>query len=166
LRSRPTRRCSRTGASVAALPLASAAERQYRWADVTLPANPTDDEILRIVEDWVSDLERGDYKAAFSRTAHDPYYCWTPDLIRDVVAGYGSPEPHPSGEVFRVTSRATARGRAHYREIDRQVVPPGAIAAVRHDLPLNGEWSDLTATFRVESRADGAALILEEIHVF
>ena len=28
-----TRRCSRTDASVASLPLASAAERQYRWAD-------------------------------------------------------------------------------------------------------------------------------------
>ena len=28
-----TRRCSRTGASVAALPRAPAAERQYRWAD-------------------------------------------------------------------------------------------------------------------------------------
>ena len=28
-----TRRCSRTDASVATLPLASAAERQYRWPD-------------------------------------------------------------------------------------------------------------------------------------
>jgi hypothetical protein len=31
--SRLTRRCRRTGASVAALPLAPTAERQYRWAD-------------------------------------------------------------------------------------------------------------------------------------
>ena len=29
----PTRRCRRTDASVATRPLASAAERQYRWAD-------------------------------------------------------------------------------------------------------------------------------------
>ena len=29
----PTRRCSRTNASVAALPLAFAAKRQYRWTD-------------------------------------------------------------------------------------------------------------------------------------
>jgi hypothetical protein len=133
---------------------------------VTLPRNPTDDEILRVVEDWVGDLERGDYATAFSRTAHDPYYGWTPDLIRDVVAGYGSPQRHPSGEVFRVTSRATASGLARCREIDREVVPPGAIAAVRYDLPLNGKWSDLTATFRVEPRAEGADLVLEEIHVF
>jgi hypothetical protein len=31
-----TRRCSRTGASVAALPLAPAAERLYRWADLAM----------------------------------------------------------------------------------------------------------------------------------
>jgi hypothetical protein len=131
-----------------------------------LPGAPTDDEILRAVEAWVDDLEREDYAGAFFRTSHDPYYCWTPDLIRDVVAGYGSPDPHPTGEVFRVTPRARARGRAHYREVNRRVVPPGAIAAVRYDLPINGEWSDLTATFRVEARPDGAELILEEIHVF
>jgi len=133
---------------------------------VTLPAEPTDDEILRAADDWVDDLERGDYATAFARTVHDPYYGWTPDLIRAVIAGYGLPEPHPSGEVFRVTSRATARGRARYREVDREAVTPGAVAVIRYDLPLNGEWSDLTATFRLESREDGAELILEEIHVF
>jgi len=35
-----------------------------------------------------------------------------------------------------------------------------------YDLPLNGNWSDLTATFRVEARADATELILQEIHVF
>jgi hypothetical protein len=35
LRSRPTGGCTRTGAPVAALPLAPAAERQYRWANWT-----------------------------------------------------------------------------------------------------------------------------------
>ena len=118
------------------------------------------------MEDWVDDLEREDYGAAFSRTGHDSYYRWTPDLMRAVVAGYGLPEPHPSGVVFRVTSRVTAAGKPHHREVDRHNVPPTAIAEVWYDLPLNGEWSDLTATFRVEARADGEELLLEEIHVF
>lgn len=117
------------------------------------------------MEAWVDDLEREDYAAAFSRTGHDTYDRWTPDLMRAVVAGYGLPEPHPSGIVFKVTSRATAAGNPHHRAVDRHNVPRTSIAEVRYDLPLNGEWSDLTATFRVEARADGAELILGEIHV-
>src|SRR6187402_1976693 len=47
-RPRLTRRCSRTAASVAELPLASAAERQYRWADESYM--PSDDSFLRLAD--------------------------------------------------------------------------------------------------------------------
>jgi hypothetical protein len=145
--------------------LAFAAERQYRWADVRLLTNPSDDDILRLVDEWVDDLERGDYATAYARTGHDSYDGWTPDLIRDAVAGYGLPDAHGSGVIFRVTSRAAARGHQHYRAVDREHVPPKSIATVSYDLPLNGEWSDLTARFRVVPAPNGAELILEEIHV-
>jgi hypothetical protein len=34
------------------------------------------------------------------------------------------------------------------------------------DAELNGEWSDLTVTFRVEETSRGTDLVLQEIHVF
>jgi hypothetical protein len=44
--------------------------------------------------------------------------------------------------------------------------PSGAVAEVWFDLPLNGEWSDLTATFGVHRAGDDLVLCLQEIHVF
>lgn len=124
------------------------------------PHNPSDEDILHFVEAWIDDLAGGDYEAAFRRTEHDPYYQWTPDLIRLVVQGYGSPEPYPCGTVFNVTQRATARGGPPQRIVDRDVVRPHSLAEVLYDLPLNGKWSDLTATFRVEQRGEGSAVVL------
>jgi len=148
----------------------AAADIEIQWVqqryctDVHLSPEATDEDILRFVEAWIDDLAAGDYGAAFARIAHDPYYGWTPDLIARAIASYGFPDPHPRGP-FAVTARAEARGRPHNREVDRDARRP-VVARVWHDLPLNGEWSDLTATFRVEQSADGLEVILEEIHVF
>jgi len=127
---------------------------------------PTDAEIIAVVEAWVDDLAREDYNSAYSRTDHDPYYGWTPSLIRAVVEGYGLPEPHRSGEVFKVTDRNTATGNPHYRTVERIEIPDSSLAEVWYDLPLNGEWSDLTATFRVSLRDGRWHIVLEQIHVF
>lgn len=131
-----------------------------------LVADPADEEVLRLVEAWIDALACGDFAGAFAMTRHDAYFQWSPELIRDVVAGYGLPSPHPSGEKFMVTPRAHARGRPADRAVDRDIRPGGALAEVRYSLPLNGEWSDLTATFRLERVSGGCALVLEEIHVF
>ena len=37
--------------------------------------------------------------------------------------------------------------------------------AYDHDLPLNGQWSDLTAQFEFIKRPNGFAVILHDIHV-
>jgi hypothetical protein len=131
-----------------------------------LSASPTDEQIVAFVEAWIDDLARGDYRAAYSRTAHDPYYAWTPDLIRAVIEGYGLPEPRRDGKIFQVTERRSAKGTCHYRTVDRENIPSSVIADVWHDLPLNGEWSDLTATFRIERGESGCVVTLQEIHVF
>ena len=133
---------------------------------MTLPLNTTDDELLGFVEMWIDDLARGDFAGAFARTKHDAYYAWTPELLESVIAGYGLPEPHPSGTHYVVTSRAAARGRAHTRTVEREDASSPIVARLYHDLPLNGEWSDLTASFRVERTPDGLDVILEEIHVY
>ena len=130
-----------------------------------LPAAPGDTQILDLIDAWIADLARGDYACAHARTAHDAYYGWTPALLRAVIEGYGSPEPYADGTVYRVTPAALASGTPQERCVERQD-GGAALAEARHSLPLNGVWSDLTATFRVESTALGSRLVLQEIHVF
>lgn len=132
-----------------------------------LPAAPSDTQILDIIDAWIADLARGDYAGAHARTAHDAYYGWTPALLRAVIEGYGSPQPYADGSVYRVTPAAQAGGAPHERCVERLTGEGGAaLAEARHALPLNGAWSDLTATFRVEGAAPGARLVLQDIHVF
>ena len=133
---------------------------------LVLSAAPSDEEILAAVEVWIDDLAAGDYQAAFDRTAHDPYHAWSADLIRAVVAGYGLPEAHPSGEVFAVSRRTDTPGQPFHRLVDRKAVNQDEIAEVWYDLPLNGAWSDLTATFSVQQCIGHAVLVLHQIHVF
>ena len=130
-----------------------------------LSINSTDEEILNHIEDWVSDLAAEDYESAYKRTKHDPYYEWTPELIKNVINGYGLPEPHPSGETFKVTPVKEAKGEAPRQEVDRGPYDGNKFGYVYYDLPLNGEWSDLTASFRLEKQDKNLVITLEEIHV-
>ena len=131
---------------------------------VRLSANPKDEEILSVIDTWLGALANGDYERAYRVTEHDAYYRWTPRLIEEVVRGYGLKLGDESS-AHRVSRGAATSGGPPRRSIDRQNVPPGVIAFVEHDLPLDGVWSDLTATFRVEPRGTDAVLILEDIHV-
>lgn len=128
-----------------------------------LPLHSTDEHLLRFVDGWVDDLVRGDYAAAFAKTEHYPYYAWTPQLIREVIAGFGHPDPAGTS---RVTSRESASGTQHYREIDRESVPEGGVGLILYDLPIDGAWSDVTATFHMLASSKRLTLVLHGIHLF
>ena len=137
-----------------------------------LPADSTDDLILGVVREWVAMLSSGDYVGAYQMMGHEDRYGWSPDLIRKVIEGYGSPKPHRSGHKFRVSTVDHASGKPAYRKVERFSEPIDlgddviAIADVLHDLPLDGMWSDLTARFQVQTCGNDMILVLEEIHVF
>lgn len=140
---------------------------------LALDATPT--EILKTVEAWVKLLEQEDYQNAYAYTEHDEYYQWTPDLIKEVIYGYGLPELHPSGEIFKITdiNQASTEHRKPSHEVNYYEEPlpyeekeAEIIGQVWYDLPLNGEWSDLTATFQIVRREAHLTLELAEIHVF
>ncbi|CUR47582.1 hypothetical protein BN2364_3141 [Alloalcanivorax xenomutans] len=120
---------------------------------------------MGVVETWVKYLARGDYAGAYALTDHDPYYGWTPELIRKVIAGYGLPMEHADGVVYRVTSPGDAVGSPGEKSVERVSGHERLVGFLYYDLPLNGEWSDLTASFRLESVDDTLNIILEEIHV-
>jgi hypothetical protein len=131
-----------------------------------LPSAPTDDELFSRVEAWIDRLAQGDFEAAFAYTEHDAYYAWTPALLREVIQGYGLPGRNKGQRSYEVTPRLAATGGPRTREVDREAKPAHAIAIVRYNLPLNGAWSDLTSTFRVERRGEESVMVLEEVHVF
>jgi hypothetical protein len=127
---------------------------------------PSDDQILRLIEGWVDLLSCQEYEAAFKLTGHDPYYEWSPELIRKVIEGYGLPEQHPSGNTFRVTNRTAAKGLGPRYSVDRENNKWPTVATAYYELPLNGEWSDLSVTFGIMALIEGYQIVLEEIHVF
>ena len=78
---------------------------------VRLPMPASDADILNVAGDWVLAVARQDYDLAFGMTAQDPYYGWSPELIGQVIEGYGLPDPHPDGP-FQVTDPKSATGRS------------------------------------------------------
>jgi hypothetical protein len=140
----------------------------------TLTVDASDEAILDLVREWVSFIAEGDFESAYQLSAHDQYYGWTPDLMRTVIQNYGSVEPMPSGQKFVVTHiKDTTGGSKPRHEVNRldrtlevQSANSAVVANVWFDLPLNGEWSDLTATFEVQQMDDQLKLVLNDVHVF
>lgn len=130
------------------------------------PAN--DEGVLDLVRTWIELLSNQNYQAAFELTGHDSYYSWTPWLIQKVIKGYGLPD-ESSQEKYEVTSVNDALGgptpRWEVEWFDRTDAD-GRVGEVSADIPLNGSWSDLTATFEIFLRDDRYVLVLNDIHVF
>lgn len=125
-----------------------------------------DAQVLAAVDEWADVLALGDYVRASEMVGHEPGpYRWTADLMERTINGYGFPSPHPSGEVFVVTPRQLASGRQHYREVDRQSGLEPDLLEVLYDLPLNDQWSDLTAMFRLRPTEDAHRLVLTQLRV-
>ncbi|HEY1341314.1 MAG TPA: hypothetical protein VGF59_27580 [Bryobacteraceae bacterium] len=125
-----------------------------------LPPDAADSQILDAVRAWVVALAAEDYAGALVLVEAGPH--WTPELLRTVIANYGSIEPMRDGSTYRVTPPGSARGGPPPRHA---VARAGDRISVWFDLPLNGEWSDLTATFDVVRRHGGLVLVLDDVHV-
>ena len=139
----------------------------------TLETLASDEQILAVVREWVEALVRDDYDVAFEITAHDPYYDWSPESMRSVIQNYGSIVPMADGSLYHVTSLADTTGESIPRhEVERMTQPrpvpnteESVIGHVFFELPLNGEWSDLAATFEVRMSKERLHLVLNDIHV-
>ncbi len=125
-----------------------------------LPLNASDSQILDAVQDWAACLVAENYGEALALIDARPH--WTPELLRTVITNYGSIEPMRDGSKYRVTPLSTAHGGPTPRhEVDRA----HDRISVWYDLPLNGEWSDLTAIFDVIKKENVLSLMLVDVHV-
>jgi len=131
---------------------------------MTLPLDARDDDILAVVRAWAELLAEERYADALAFVDHREH--WEPALLRTVIMSYGSPAPC-EGHDHRVTPLALAGGELKPRhEVDRCDSNAGdRVGYVWFDLPLDGEWSDLTATFDIECREGRLVLVLDDVHV-
>lgn len=125
-------------------------------------------EILDVVREWAAALadERFDEAMALLRPSDQ----WSPATVQTWIRNYGWHEPPADGSIYRVTDMATASGATGSfprHEVDRLDRPAtdGRVASVWFDLPLNGRWSDLTATFVVRQLDESLVLELADLHV-
>ncbi len=134
----------------------------------TFPKTASDENLLEGVKKWVDLLAEDAFADAFNFTAHDSYYSWTSEQIRSVIAGYGHPHELGAHE-YRISKISETRGGTSPRwEVDRwqDAKPSSRVGFISFGLPLDGEWSDLTATFEILQNQDHLVLVLNDIHVF
>ena len=132
-----------------------------------LPENASDEEILNVIRDWVELLAVDDFEAAYAMLHHEPNDQFTPEFLRMWISNYGWHDPMKDGSTYRVTSCKLAVGReTHYQSVNRYdpADANGFAGDAMFDLPLNGEWSDLTALFWILSREGSLVLQLDDVH--
>ncbi|MBC6607061.1 hypothetical protein H8B13_09540 [Hymenobacter sp. BT188] len=141
---------------------------------VVLPLDSSDEDLLNAVRFWVQLLQNERYEEAYNYTHQNPYYEWSPQLIRDIIYGYGIAQLEPGAEIYKVTSiqKDIGANDRPYAEVDfhmprkHRLKNTLVVAEIWFSLPLNDEWSDLIATFSVLYMSDRVSLELQEIHVF
>ncbi|MBF9220666.1 hypothetical protein [Hymenobacter ruricola] len=129
----------------------------------TVAATASDDEIIGLIDQWVSLLEQERYEDAHAFLETDP--SWSAEVLKEIIEAYGDEANN------RVTLRnnGTALDGAGKVEAARQRKEVSWADADRgdvwYDLNINGLGSDLTATFNLEKRGERIHLILQDIHV-
>ena len=134
---------------------------------IVLPKDATDEDIINVVRDFVNLLAKERYVEAFEMMYRNSKDEMSPELIKRLIEGYGFDESVK--DVFRVTSLEEMKNQEPEFQIDWlesvKGEKPREIGTIHYDLPINGEWSDLTAIFDVYELENGIALSLYDIHI-
>jgi hypothetical protein len=137
-----------------------------------LPPDATDDEIVTLCREWVDLMAAGRTPEALDLLwipdDYDDSQRWTPARLVGYIANYGNSQPTPDGTRWTITPPEAAavgeRGAPRKPEVGRLDDHPSS-GWVDYDLPLNGEWSDLTAQFEFRRVEGGTRVSLYDLHV-
>lgn len=132
-----------------------------------LPLDASDAHVLAAVREWVDLLveERYEDACTFLFQEGDDPYAWTPELLKTLITNYGSLYLDDNEETFKVTSLEQARGNRTPRHDVNRIESGEPEGFVWFDLPINGEWSDLTAVLDLTIVDDMLVLELDSIEV-
>jgi hypothetical protein len=140
---------------------------------VRLPLDCPDAAILAAAEEWTDRLAAEDFAGAWEMLLHRAGEVWapTPAALKARIRQCGCEVPIP-GESLRVTPTATAAGErwrrlpALSRTADGDTYRGPAIRGrLDWQLPLNGEWSDLVASFDLLEHDDVLVFVLAALRV-
>jgi hypothetical protein len=147
---------------------AAAAGELWRFGDggsamTPFPASVTDAELIEFMDRWASLLEQGDYDAAFAFTDHIPACGMTAALIREIVNW----SRYPFDPNRRVTLDCGRTFKTERKVVRRWPEPTddGFFGEIWYSLNIDGEASDLVATFLLKSSLDGVSVHLQYIEV-
>lgn len=139
------------------------------------------DTILPFVKNWLALLAEGKLAEACNQleTAYPHDEVWTPERIVHIVRDTFPPESlfyqqHPEGPVF--TNPYDLKEQKRYvdewlqdwfdYELEYHTGPDSdGVIHFEYDIPLNGEWSDLTALFEFHKSDGGYKVVLRGLHV-
>jgi hypothetical protein len=134
---------------------------------IEIPAHAVKQTLVAFVRHWLRLLAAGRWEEACGMIDEPNCYAitWTPERIQQVVEDSFGPgcrfrSRHPEGIRW---SDPDELGDGGHPEIYPQ--DDGSGYAFDHDIPLNGEWSDLTAQFEFHHRPQGYAVVLHDLHV-
>jgi hypothetical protein len=139
-----------------------------------LSVDASDDEILEVCREWIDLVAAGRFADAieflYVPSKYDPSQHWTPESLQTYVGNYGSWEPLADRRIVRVTPLTTARTPVHRRKFrpHADVIRHSSdrrAGSAELDLPLDGEWSDLTAQFEFAPVDGGIGISLYDLHV-
>lgn len=131
---------------------------------LSLDSKPAD--MIAFVAHWFDLMAEGRVEAALSQLDEPNSYgiAWTrgaiEQLLSETLGHTRYLQRHPEGPRFTSPDAATGQPRADVLAFD-----DGSGYSLEHDVPLNGEWSDLTAQFEFLRREAGYAVVLHDLHV-
>jgi hypothetical protein len=162
----------------------------WTGAMIAKPQHVTEACFLQFARDWFQDIASGAWQKAFDRLDLPPNFGdpYTPELFREEVEkdhfceGTVFREQHPEGVIY---SDPSTIGESKYAELYplrsdeptdegvlddpdeelRRCLREGLSVQLEHPVPLNGEWSDLTACFQFVDQGDSYAVRLEWLNV-
>ncbi len=136
-----------------------------------IPLTSEKETIIATVEEWVDLLVAKQYQAALDFIYPIPYPEWTADYLENWIKNYGFDQPLKDGRTVEITPRETAKGKQYNRDYEiyelhvDEVTGLEVIGMVHYDVPLDGEWSDLTAQFNICKYEGGLVLDMQGLHV-
>lgn len=124
------------------------------------PLNTTEEELISAVEEWVDLLEEGRYQEALNFIYPIPCPEWTAEYLESWIKNYGFDQPRKEakGKQYNRTYEAYDPCRDESTRLE-------VVGMIFYDVPLDGEWSDLTTQFNVSKFENSLVLDMCGLHV-
>ena len=131
---------------------------------MSLESKPED--LITFAARWFDLMAEGRTETALSQLDEPNSYgvSWTEETMGRLLSSlFGHArylQKHPEGPRFSAPDSTAGSPRADVLELN-----DGTGYSLEHSVPLNGEWSDLTAQFEFLRRETGLAVVLHDLHV-